>query len=116
MSQPDSGHGALGRVRVDPNYHWVAMVGAVLVGVVLASVHWLGLVVGGALVGLTTASLARALLAGLAFGILVLVTWAALFVIAGTFGSVLAMGQIPVLGAAMGLGLPVLGSLVRGVV
>jgi hypothetical protein len=106
----------LREVRETPTYHWLAVIGACLLGLVLATVHWLGLVVGGALVGLVATTLKRALLAGLGFAVLVLTVWAGLFVVGGVFGKVVAMGQITAISVAMGIALPVLGSLLRGVV
>ncbi|MFB6125028.1 MAG: hypothetical protein ABEJ59_03625 [Halanaeroarchaeum sp.] len=43
---------------------------AVLVGLLLAAVHWVGLAVGGALVGLAASSTRRGLAAGAGFGAL----------------------------------------------
>jgi hypothetical protein len=106
----------LARLRETPRYHWLGLVAACLAGLVLASVHPVGLVAGGALVGLVSTTLRRAVLAGLGFGVLVLVAWAGLLVWHGSLGGVLATGQFVALGAAMALGGPLLGSLVRGVV
>jgi hypothetical protein len=106
----------LRQVRERPLYHWIAVLVSCLLGLILATVHWLGLVAGGALVGLVATTFKRAVLAGVGFGLLVLVVWAGLFVAGGAFGKVLAMGQITALGVAMGVVLPVLGSLLRGVV
>lgn len=106
----------LREVRETPRYHWLAVIVTCLLGLGLATVHWLGLIVGGALVGLVATTLKRALLAGFGFAVLVLVVWAGLFVIGGVFGKVVAMGQITAISVAMGVVLPVLGSLLRGVV
>jgi len=103
-------------LREDPARHWGALVLAVLVGLGLATLHWVGLVVGGALVGLLARSLRRALVGGLGFGALVVLVWAGSFALAGTLGSVIAMGQLSALGVAIGLLAPTLGSLARGVV
>ena len=106
----------LTRLRETPRYHWLWLVAACLAGFVLASVHWIGLVAGGALVGLVSTTLRRALLAGLGFGVLVLVAWAGLLVWHGSLDGVLATGMLAGLGAAIALVAPVLGSLVRGIV
>lgn len=103
-------------LREDPGIHWFAVILALLAGLGLASVHWLGLVAGGALVGVLAHSLRRALLAGLGFGVLVVFVWGLLFVSVGTFGKVVAMGELAGLGILIALVLPVFGSLVRGVV
>ena len=49
--------------------HWV-LAGAVLVGLAASTVHWLGLAVGGALVGLVARTTRRGLLGGAGFGLL----------------------------------------------
>jgi len=103
-------------LREDPAYHWVGLLVAIVVGVALSTVHWLGLVAGGALVGLLAASVRRAVLAALGFGVIVLLVWVVLFAFAGSLGEVLATGRLVVVGTAMGLLAPVLGSLARGIV
>lgn len=104
------------RIRTEPLVHWVALVVAVVVGLVAASLHWVGLVVGGAAVGLVTTSLKRALLAGLGFGTLAVLVWLGSLALAGALGEVLAMGLFAWLGMAIGIAGSVLGSLLRGVV
>lgn len=106
----------LGRVREEPRAHWLALVVAIIVGLLVSTVHWLGLVVGGALVGLVASSLRRALAAGLGFGVLVVLVWLAVFARAGTLGRLLSMGELTGLGVAIALLAPVVGSLARGVV
>lgn len=106
----------LERVRTEPLPHWVALLVAIVVGLAAASVHWLGLVLGGALVGLVTTGLWRALLAGLGFGLVAVLTWLLQLVIAGSVGDVLAMGLFAWLAIGIGIAASVLGSLVRGVV
>ncbi len=106
----------LTQLRETPRYHWLALVVGCVVGLVAASLHWIGLVVGGALVGVVAANVRRAVLAGAGFGILVLLVWGALLWTAGTFGQATAMGDFTLLAVAIALGLPILGSLVRGTV
>jgi hypothetical protein len=106
----------LRRVREESKPHWIALVVAIVVGLLLSTVHWLGLVVGGALVGLVAASLRRALLSGLGFGLLVVTVWTLLFVLSGALGHVTAMGEIAGLGVVIALVAPVFGSLARGIV
>lgn len=103
-------------VREDPFIHWVTLAGALIAGILLAQLHWLGLVAGGALVGLVTTSLLRALLAGVGFGITVLFIWAGTLAAAGSLGNVSSMGELAALGVGIGIAAPVLGSLVRGVI
>jgi hypothetical protein len=107
---------ALAEVREDPTYHWVGLVAGIILGLALASIHWIGLIIGGMFVGVVAANLVRALFAGLGFGILVVLLWMALVWYAGSLSEVLAMGQIAWVAIAMGLVLPMFGSLIRGVV
>jgi len=113
MSQTPS---LLERARTEPRLHWIALVAALVVGLIAASLHWIGLVVGGALVGLPTRGLRGALLAGLGFGVLAVLAWLLTLAVAGSLGDVLAMGLFAYLGVAIGIAAPVLGSLLRGVV
>jgi tetrahydromethanopterin S-methyltransferase subunit G len=62
--------GWLADLRADRRRRRLALVGGVVVGLALAWVHGVGLVAGGALVGLTRRTVGRAVLAGLAFGLL----------------------------------------------
>lgn len=106
----------LRRVREESRPHWVALSAAIVVGLVLSTVHWLGLVVGGALVGLVAATLPRALLSALGFGLLVAAVWALLLALSGALGEVTATGRFAGLGLLVALVAPVFGSLVRGLV
>lgn len=99
-------------IRNKPRYHVAALVVVAPVGLFLAWLHWFGLVAAGALVGLLSPSLPRAVAAGLGFGVL------ALLVFAATLGGAaqLAFGATPVIyvTVAGALVLPVFGSLARG--
>jgi hypothetical protein len=103
---------ALDALRARPRTRRVATLAAVVVGLGLATVHWVWLVVGGAMVGLTRGSLPRALLAGLLFGAL------ALAVSLGPFGfdpsAVLALAPAGYVWLGAGLVLPTFGALARG--
>jgi hypothetical protein len=94
----------------------LVLAGAFLVGIVLGSVHWAGLVAGGALVGLAAPTLRRAFLYGLYLGGAVLVLFAVSLLLAGTFGKWAAMGQLTLLSVAASLVLPPLGAGIRGLV
>ena len=85
---------------------------AFAVGVVLGVVHPAGLVGGGVLVGLVAPTLRRALLFGLYLGGLVLLAFGVSLLLVGTFGRVVAMGQLALLSVVVGLALPTLGALV----
>lgn len=87
---------------------------AVVVGIALASVHWLGLVAGGALVALPQRSLPRGLLAGFLFGGVVLAVFLVDLSAAGAAGGFLRFGLLRDVAVAMGLGLPTFGALARG--
>lgn len=103
----------LERLRTDPRLHPTALAAAVAVGLALAWVHWLGLVVGGALVGLVSRSLPRALVAAVGFGLLVLLVFA--LSLGGTADVVLEMTPAVYVTVAAALALPALGALLRGV-
>jgi hypothetical protein len=104
----------LATLRADDTQRRVALIVAVLLGIAATSVHWVGLFVAGALVGLTRRSLARALLAGLAFGLLVLVLF---FVVTPLVapGNLSALAPLSYVTVAIALLGPVWGSLARGV-
>jgi len=88
---------------------WFLTAGATVVGLGLASLHWSGLLAGGALVGLCWPTLRRAVVAGLAFAVVVLAAAVVQFSLAGVLGKYLAMGPIlwvsvvaPVVGCPLG--------------
>lgn len=117
MSRADgSSLAPLARLREDPLVHWLALLLAITVGLGLATVHWLGLVAAGALVGLVATSFRRALLAGVGFGGFALAAWFARHAIAGSLDGVLATGEFVLIAVAVGFVGPLLGSLVRGIV
>lgn len=87
---------------------------AVVVGVGLADLHWLGLVAGGAFVSLPQRSLARGLIAGFAFGGVVLAVFLVDLGAAGAAGGFLRFGLLRDVAVAMALGLPTFGALARG--
>ena len=105
---------ALARIRSDPRSRTVALAVALAVGVALASVHWLGLVAAGAAAALVAPTFRRGLVYALAAGVLALVA----FAVALGPAAALVPGMRPVVYVTVGaaLGLPLLGSLARGVV
>lgn len=105
----------LAALRRSPAHRRVALVGAVLVGLGAAWLHWLGLLAAGVLVGLVSATLPRAILTGLAVGVLVLVVQV-LASPAVQPGELLALVPVSYVTIGAALGLPLWGSLVRGVV
>jgi hypothetical protein len=105
----------LAAVRADDRRRRVALAGALLLGLAAATIHWWGLVVGGALVGLTRRTVPRALLAGFGFGILVL----ALFLVVTPATSVDALATLrPLSFLTVGVALvaPVWGALLRAAI
>lgn len=95
---------------------WIATALALIAGLGLASVHWLGLVAGAALVALPQRTTARGVAAGVGFGVLALAATAASLSVAGGLDVALAMTQP--LGVALGATVVggAVGGLVRGVV
>jgi hypothetical protein len=80
--------------RTAEHWRWATMVTAIGIGLIASSIHWAGLFLGGALVGLAAATRGRALLSGLGFGVLVWVVFALSLVASGDFGQYLGMGRI----------------------
>ncbi|MFC5368156.1 hypothetical protein [Salinirubrum litoreum] len=112
-----------GRARIDAalapvrrgRYAEPALLVAVLVGVAVSAVHWGGLILGGALVGLVSHSLRRAVVNGFSFGLFVLVCFAGWLAWQGALLTWPTTGQLFVLTVASALGLPILAAgAVRG--
>lgn len=97
------------RVRSTPSSRRLALLTASIVGIGLSLVHWVGLVVGGALVGLTRPRLRGAVLVGAGFGLLTV----ALTVLLGGPELMSVLRPVSYGTAAVGIMLPVWGSLVR---
>ena len=106
----------LAEVRANRRPRWYALAAATVVGLAAAWIHWYGFVLGGALVGLVSKDVKRGLLAGIGFGLLAWIVFAALLASNGSLGAYLGMGQILGLSAAIPMVGAALGSLVRGVV
>ena len=105
----------LDALRADPRHRRLAATGAVVVGLVIVPFHWLGFVLGGALVALTQPSLGRGLLAGLGFGVLSWLVFALWLAGMDTLELFFGMGQVFVVSTAIPLAGSLLGSLARGV-
>lgn len=104
--------GRLGTLREGPQADYAFAV-AWLLAVLVSTVHWGGLVAGGALVGVLAPSFLRALQRGFYVGVGVLGLFAAYLAVFGALGTFLGMGQITLLTAAMTLAFPLLGASVR---
>jgi hypothetical protein len=110
---------ALAEIRGDARARWAALVAGTVLGLAAAWVHWYGFVLGGALVGLASTDLKRALAAGLGFGLLAWGVFVGLVASGSGFAGVVRyaeMGRLLYLSAGIPVGLSALGSLVRGVV
>jgi len=107
----ERGRERLEYVRTHQPAHRVGLLVAFAVGLVLTWIHWFGLVLGGALVGVVSQSGRRALLAGLGFGVTVLVAF--VVTLGGDAGAALAMTPASYVTVGSALALPVFGSLVR---
>lgn len=86
----------------------LAVEGAFLVGLLAAAVHWSGLLVGGALVGLVAPSVRRALLTGVYLGAVVVVLFGAAMLSVGALAAYLSMGVVLLASVGLGVGLPAL--------
>jgi hypothetical protein len=112
-----------GRARIDAalapvrrgRYAEPALLLAVLVGTGATAIHWGGLILGGALVGLVSHSLRRAVVNAFSFGLFVLVVFAGWLAWQGALLTWPTTGQLFLLTVASALGLPILASgAVRG--
>lgn len=97
------------RIRSTPSSRRLALLTASIAGIGLSLVHWVGLVVGGALVGLTRPRLRSAVLVGAGFGLLTV----GLTVLLGGPELMSMLRPVSYGTAAVGIVLPVWGSLVR---
>lgn len=87
---------------------------AFVVGLLATTVHWIGLVLGGVLVGLLAPSTSRATVLGFEFGLTVLVTYAAVLLWYGVLGAVFGAFPLSVGLIAIAVGLPTLVAAVVG--
>jgi hypothetical protein len=101
-------------LQTAPRRRWTATLGAAVAGLALVSVHWGGLVAGGALVGLCWPTLRRALVAGLGFGLAVIAVAATRFALAGTLADVAGAWPLVAIAVAAPLVAGPLGASVRG--
>lgn len=106
----------LGALRTDDRQRTMVVLGGVLIGLGLGSLHWFGLVLGGAIVALPARTIPRGLAYGLGLGVLGLVVFAGLLVWQGALGAALTTGLVGGITVAIGLAAPLVGSLVRAVV
>ncbi len=102
----------LERVRTEPRIHVLALGIAAIVGLVAASVHWFGLVLGGMLLGSVSPTLPRAFGYAIAFGAVVSIA----FVLTLESSAWLLLEMTPIVYVTIGsaFALPAFGSLVKG--
>lgn len=108
--------GRLAAFRRPPSRRRLVTLAGVVVGLLLAQFHWLGLVAGGALVSLPQSSVGRGVAAGVGFGVLAWVAFLVGLWSAGVAGLYPAMGQVAAVAAGISVGCGLLGGLARGVV
>jgi hypothetical protein len=106
----------LAAVRADRRRRLGASLLGVGIGLAVATVHWVGLVLGGALVALPAARVRTSVLAGLGFGLLAWLAFLATLADAGALGLYFETGQLLLVSAAAAVGGGLLGGLVRGAV
>ncbi|MFB6360746.1 MAG: hypothetical protein ABEH59_05430 [Halobacteriales archaeon] len=106
----------LASIRADPRQRRLVIAGGLLVGLGLGALHWLGLVLGGALVALPARTIPRGLAHGLALGMVGLATAGLLLAANGALEAALSTGSIGGIAAGIGLAAPLLGAAVRAVV
>jgi hypothetical protein len=108
--------GPLSTVRDDPKRRLGASLLGAGIGLGLATVHWIGFVVGGALVALPAARLRTGLLAGLGFGLFGWLAFLATLADAGAVSVYFETGALLAISLGVALGGGLLGGLLRGVV
>jgi hypothetical protein len=111
---PSAARAALDRVRTEPGPHAVALGAALALGVVLAWVHWVGLVAAGALASLAAPTVRRGVGYALLAGVVVLAAFAVS--LGSAAGAVPGMEPVVYVAVGAGLGLPLFGSIARAVV
>jgi hypothetical protein len=101
-------------VRDDGPRRWAVAVAGGLLGLVLATTHWIGFLVGAALVALPQRTVPRGIVSGTGFGVVVWGAFLATLGLDGTVAGYVGMGQVFYLSVAIPVVAAFLGSLVRG--
>ena len=107
MSVPQHVRAVRERVRTGDRAD-VAFAVAFLLGLLAPVVHWSGLVVGGALVGLVAPTVRRALLTGIYLGVAVVVAFCLFLFVTGALGPYLSMGVVLLASVGLGIAVPTL--------
>lgn len=84
------------------------------VGLGITVYHYVGLVVGGLILGIGARSVRRAVLTGASFGLTVWIAFGASLFQAGDLARYIATGNLFLLSGAIAIGLPTLAATVRG--
>lgn len=108
--------GRLAALRMDDRRRVGVMAVGIILGLGLGFVHWLGLVLGGAIVALPARTVLRGIVAGFGLGLLEMVLFVGLLAAHGGLGGALSTGQVGLVSVAVGFAGPMLGALVRGIV
>lgn len=86
----------------------------IVAGLGLAAAHWLGVLVGAALLSQLARSVRGGIAYGAVFGLLVVAVFFVELVVYGQIDRTIAMGELTILPIAFGLGLGIVGGLTRG--
>lgn len=103
-------------VRAERWQRWIFALAGGLLGLVLAMTHWIGFLVGGALVAVPQRSILRGIVSGTGYGLLVWGVFLATLALNGTAAAYVDMGQVFYLSVAIPVVTGFLGSLVRAIV
>ncbi|WP_299268896.1 hypothetical protein [Halorientalis sp.] len=114
-SSPAAVGAYLDALRTAPRRRRLATAGAIVAGLTVVLFHWLGFVLGGALVALAQPSLRRGLAAGLAFGVLAWLAFTLWLALMGDLALYVGMGQVLAVSTVLPLAGSLLGALARGV-
>lgn len=106
----------LSALRSNPRQRRLVVAAGVLLGLGLGSLHWFGLVIGGAVVALPARTVPRGLGLGLALGVVELLVFGGLLTWQGALGPALSTGIVGGITVVIGFAAPIVGSLVRGIV
>lgn len=106
----------LDRVRSDRRLTLLATVAGTILALGAGAVHWIGLVAGGAVVGVAAPSLRVAVASGAAAGAIVWLAWLGTLAANGALAPAAATGLPFWLAGAIAVGAVAAGSVVRGIV
>lgn len=76
---------------------WVKILAGFVIGIIVSYFHWIGLVIGGAAVGFSSRNVKTALMAGLAFGLAVWLSFLITLAMTDMIDKFLSMSPLPYL-------------------